>query len=360
MMKILTLAAILLVTGLLFLISRYLLLWLQAYASGTRIRLLSLFLMTLRKVNPKVIVQCKVMSVQAGLANIPTKLFESQYLAGGDVKKITLALIVAHRAGIDLDWDTAAAIDLAGRDIVDAVQVSVNPKVIDCPDPNAGHGVTLSGVARDGIQLKVRVRVTVRTNLSQLIGGATESTVIARVGQGIVSAIGSCESYQDALIDPSLITREVVAKGLDSQTAYAIVSIDIADIDVGENIGAKLQIARAHADFRIARAQAEKRRAMAVANEHEMVALTRQYEADVILAEALIPVEIAEAYRDGQLRASRTAEHRSNTARNTHRSESQMIFPKVGMKALHSTRSSGDSSRGEPPRLKDGRNLPED
>lgn len=334
----LTLAAILLVSGALFIISRYLLLWLQAYATGTRIRMWSLILMTLRRVPPKLIVQCKVMAVQAGLANIPTRSLEAQILAGGDVKKIILALIVAHRAGIELDWDTAAAIDLAGRDIVDAVQVSVNPKVIDCPDPAAGQGATLTGVARDGIQLKVRVRVTVRTNLSQLIGGATEATVIARVGQGIVSAIGTCESYRDALIDPSLITREVVAKGLDSQTAYAIVSIDIADIDVGENIGAKLQLARAHADFRIARALAEKRRAMAVANEHEMVALTRNYESAVVLAEASIPLEIADAYRHGQLRASRTTEHRSNKVRNPARSESPIVPSTVELKIQHPAR----------------------
>lgn len=335
MIYFLAIAAVLLAGGLLYVISRYLLLWLQAYATGTRIGLSSLILMTLRKVDPRVIVKCKVMAVQAGLAHIPTKLIEAQYLAGGDVKRITLALIVAHRAGIDLDWDTAAAIDLAGRDIVDAVQVSVNPKVIDCPDQSQGHGTMLTGVARDGIQLKVRVRVTVRTNLSQLIGGATESTVIARVGQGIVSAIGSCESYRDALIDPSLITREVADKGLDSQTAYAIVSIDIADIDVGDNIGARLQLTRAHADFRIARALAEKRRAMAVANEHEMMAKTRENEARVILAEAEIPSAIAAAYRAGQLRANRPAGQRPNTIRNPSYNGSPNTQPTLDSRAQY-------------------------
>ena len=168
--------------------SRYVSLWLQAYVTRTRIGLVSLMVMSLRKVDPRVVVQCQVMAVQAGLDQIPTNAIESQYLAGGDVQRVVLALIAAHRAGIDLDWNTAAAIDLAGRDILEAVQVSVNPKVIFCPDPSTGHGDTLDGVAKDGIQLKVRVRVTVRTNLSQLIGGATEATVIARVGEAIVSA----------------------------------------------------------------------------------------------------------------------------------------------------------------------------
>ncbi len=227
--------------GVLLVISRYFSLWVQAYVSGTPIKLLSLILMSLRKVDPTVIVQCKVMAVQGGLPTISTNAIEAQYLAGGDVIRVMLALIAADRAGIKLDWDTAAAIDLAGRDIMEAVQVSVNPKVINCPDPKDGHGDMLYGIAKDGIQLRVRVRVTVRTNLSQLVGGATESTVIARVGQSIISAIGSCESYRDALGDPTVISRQVVAKGLDSQTAFAIVSIDIADIDVGVNIGAKLQ-----------------------------------------------------------------------------------------------------------------------
>lgn len=288
--------------GLLFVVSRYCSLWLQAYLTGTHIGLLSLITMSLRKIDPRTIVQCKIMAVQAGLSEFSTDVLESQYLAGGNVERVTQALVVAHRAGIDLNWETAAAVDLAGRDVLKAVQLSVNPMVIMCPDPATGHSATLDGVARDGIQLKVRVRVTVRTNLSQLVGGATEPTVIARVGQGIVSAIGSCDSYRDALADPMVITRKVLAKGLDSQTAFAIVSIDIADITVGANIGARLQIDQAEADIRIARAHAEKRRAMAVAREQEMVALTRENEATVALAEADIPVAIATAFRRGQLR----------------------------------------------------------
>ncbi len=300
----LTIAAlVLLFGGALYVASRYFSLWMQAYVTGTQIRLISLILMSLRKVDPRVIVQCKVMAVQAGLTDFSTNAIEAQYLAGGNVQRVTLALIAAQRAGIDLDWNTAAAIDLAGRDILEAVQVSVNPKVISCPDPESGRGTTLDGVAKDGIQLKVRVRVTVRTNLLQLVGGATEATVIARVGQGIVSAIGSCESYRDALADPLIITRQVIEKGLDSQTAFDIVSIDIADIDVGENIGAKLQMDQANADIRIARAEAEQRRAMAVAREQQMIALTTEYRALVVLAEAQIPAAIADAFRKGQLRA---------------------------------------------------------
>lgn len=285
-------------------VSRYFSLWLQAYFTDTRISLLSLISMSLRGVNPATIVQCKVMAVQAGLDEFSTNAIESQYLAGGDVHRVTLALIVAHRAGIELDWDTAAAVDLAGRDVLEAVRVSVNPQVITCPDPGPGHRDTLDGIARDGIQLKVRVQVTVRTDLRRLIGGATESTVIARVGESIVSAIGSCDSYRDALADPLLISRQVLAKGLDSQTAFAIVSIDIADIDVGVNIGAILQTSQAEADIRIARAHAEERRALAVAREQEMVALTQENEAAVVLAEAAIPAAVAAAYRAGSIRVS--------------------------------------------------------
>jgi uncharacterized protein YqfA (UPF0365 family) len=289
--------------GALFVLSRYISLWIQAYLTGTRIGLLTLPMMSLRKVDPQTIVKCKVMAVQAGLDDFPTDAIEAQYLAGGDVQRVTLALIVAHRAGIPLDWDTAAAVDLAGRDVLEAVQVSVNPKVIMCPDPTSNRGDTLDGVAKDGIQVKVRVRVTVRTQLSQLVGGATEATVIARVGQGIVTAIGSCNSYRDVLTDPMVISRQVMSKGLDAQTAFAIVSIDIADVDVGTNIGAKLQIDQAAADIRIARAAAEQRRAEAVAHQQEMIALTRENEAAVVLAEASIPAAMASAFRRGQNRA---------------------------------------------------------
>lgn len=295
------LAAVVGVTGVIV-VSRYFSLWVYATFTGTRIGLLSLISMSLRKIDPSLVVHCKVMIVQAGLSDISTDAMEAQYLAGGNIQRVTMALIVAHRAGIELDWDTAAAVDLAGRNVLEAVQVSVYPKVIMCPDPASGHGKTLNGVARDGIQLKVRVLVTVRTNLKQLIGGATEATVIARVGQGIVTAIGSCENYRDALADPHRITRQVLSQGLDSQTAFAIVSIDVADIDVGDNIGARLQTDQAEADIRIARAFSEKRRAMAVALEQEMVALTRENEAVVESAEAYIPVAIAEAFRSGRLR----------------------------------------------------------
>jgi uncharacterized protein YqfA (UPF0365 family) len=205
----------------------------------------------------------------------------------------------ASRANIRLDWDTAAAIDLAGRDVLEAVQTSVIPKVILCPIPTAGSPDTLYGVAKDGIQLKVRVLVTVRTNLQQLIGGATESTVIARVGQGIVAAIGSCENYRQALADPNLISRQVTAKGLDSQTAFAIVSIDIADIDVGENVGARLRLDQAEADIRIARAAAESRRTFALAEQQEMTALVKEQQANLIEAESLIPPAIAAAFYSG-------------------------------------------------------------
>jgi uncharacterized protein YqfA (UPF0365 family) len=299
--------------GLLLVISRYFSLWLQAYFTRTRIRLISLVLMSLRKVDPKVIVQCKIMAAQAELPDISTNELEAHYLAGGDVQRVTLALIAAKQADIDLDWNTAAAIDLAGRDAVEAVQISVNPKVINCPDPRDGYGRTLSAVAQDGIQLKIRVRVTVRTNLSQLVGGATESTVIARVGQSIISAIGSCESYLDALGDPMVITRQVIAKGLDADTAFAIVSIDIADIDVGANIGAKLQIDQANADIRIARAKAEQRRAMAVARLQEMIARVTECKAALVLADAEIPVALAAAFRAGQTMDQRSAAQSSHS-----------------------------------------------
>jgi uncharacterized protein YqfA (UPF0365 family) len=226
---------------------------------------------------------------------------EAHYLAGGNVQRLIRALIAAHRARIELDWDTAAAIDLAGRNVLEAVQTSVDPKVIDCPDPKQGR-ITLDGVAKDGIQLKARARVTVRTNLSQLVGGATEDTIIARVGEGIVSAIGSSVSHKEVLANPALIAQAVLRKSLDSQTAYEIVSIDIADIDVGENIGARLQADQAEADMRVARAKAEQRRAEAVAMEQEMQALTQENRAKVVLAESEVPKAMADAFTRGQLR----------------------------------------------------------
>lgn len=288
-------------------ISQYFFLWMQALVTQTRISMLSLVLMTLRKVDPTLVVQCKAMLVQASLPDVATDAIESQLLAGGNVHRITVAMIAAHRADISLDWNTAAAIDLAGRDVLEAVRMSVDPKVIDCPESIAGHDNRLTGMSKDGIQLRVRVRVTVRTNVEQLIGGATEGTVIARVGEGIVSAIGSCRSYQEALRDPQLIARQVLVKGLDTQTAFSIVSIDIADIDVGTNLGARLQITQAEAEIRIAIAQAEQRRAMAVARLQEMTALTRENEAAVVLAEAQIPGAVADAYRSGNVRSRAAA-----------------------------------------------------
>lgn len=285
---------------------RYFPLWLMAYVTGTRISIVSLFLMSLRRIDPGLVVRCQIMLVQAGLERIALKELESQVLAGGHLERITQALIAAHRSGIDLSWDVAAAIDLAGRDILDAVRVSVNPKVINCPATEDHRKATLDGVAKDGIQIRVRALVTVHTNLAKLIGGATEATVVARVGEGIVSAIGKCENYQAVLADPMVITRLVLRHGLDSQTAFQIVSIDIADMDVGENIGARLQIDQAATDMRLAQALAEKRRALALANLQEMHALTQENRANVVLAEAKIPQAIAESFRNGNLGLSRS------------------------------------------------------
>ena len=281
-------------------------LWFRAFMSGARVGPLQMVMMKLKRVNPQVIVDSRIMAVQAGLNDISTNAMESHYLAGGNVPIVVRSLVAAHRARIDLDWNTAAAIDLAGRNVMEAVQTSVKTKVIDCPDPSRHGRSTLDGVARDGIQLKARARVTVRTNLGQLIGGATEETIIARVGEGIVSAIGSCQTHKEVLANPMLIAKAVLDKGLDSQTAYEIVSIDIADIDVGDNVGARLQADQAEADVRIARAKAEERRAQAVAREQEMKALTQEHQAEVVLAEAEIPKSMASAYRGGGLRASGT------------------------------------------------------
>ncbi|MDA1249042.1 MAG: flotillin-like protein FloA [Planctomycetota bacterium] len=286
-----------------FLIIRYFQLWLRSYVTKAKIGMISLVFMSLRKVNPHVIVDARVMAVQAGLTDVTTQALEAHFLAGGNIRRVVQALIAAHRAKIALNWDTAAAIDLAGRNILEALQTSVNPKVIDCPDPRRGGRKTLDGVSKDGIQLKARARVTVRTNLSQLVGGATEETIIARVGEGIVSAIGSSQSHKEVLANPMLIARAVLEKGLDSQTAYEIISIDIADIDVGENIGARLQADQAEADMRVARAKAEERRAMAVAAEQAGKAKTVENRAAVVLAEAEVPQAQADAFRRGSLRA---------------------------------------------------------
>ena len=280
-------------------ISRFFLLWLQAWAARAGVTMLSLIGMSLRKVNLRVIVLSKIRAVQAGLA-LTTNDMESHYLSGGRVPNVITALIAANRANIALTWRTATAIDLAGRDILDAVQTSVNPKVIDCPSPVGGK-TTIDAVAKDGIQVKAKARVTVRANIDRLVGGATEETIIARVGEGIVTTIGSADSYKQVLENPDNISKKVLEKGLDAGTAFEILSIDIADVDVGENIGAKLQADQAEADKRRFQAEAEKRRAMAMAREQEMQALVRENRAKVVLAEAEIPLAIAEAFRSGNL-----------------------------------------------------------
>lgn len=282
--------------------------WFQAYMSNARVSWWSLIGMSLRQVNARVIVQSKIMALQAGIGSDPhtgitTRRLEAHYLAGGNVPHVIRALIAAHRADIDLDFDRAAAIDLAGRDVLEAVQTSVNPKVIDCPDPRKSEKPTLSAIAKNGVELRVSARVTVRTNIAQLIGGATEDTIIARVGEGIITAIGSADSHLEVMENPDRISKAVLARGLDAQTAFEIVSIDIADIDVGENIGARLQADQAEADMRVARARAEVRRANAIAHEQEMRAAVTENRARVIMAEAEIPKAMAAAYRRGNLLA---------------------------------------------------------
>ena len=273
--------------------------YIQALASGARVPLGQLIGMTFRRVNARTIVEGRIMAKKAGL-ELDTGLLEAHYLARGNVLNVVRALIVANKANIELDFNRASAIDLAGRDVLDAVRTSVNPKVIDVPDPTKGKA-SIDAVAKDGIQLRAKARVTVRANIERLVGGAKEETIIARVGEGIVSTIGSADSHKKVLENPDDISRTVLAKGLDSGTAFEILSIDIADIDVGNNIGAKLQADQAEADKRVAQAEAEKRRAMAVAREQEMTALVAENRAKVVLAEAEIPKAISQAFREGNL-----------------------------------------------------------
>jgi uncharacterized protein YqfA (UPF0365 family) len=275
--------------------ARFISLYIQCLTTGANISLPNLVMMSIRKVNPATIVRAKIIAVQAGLTEvyqISTRDLESHFLAGGNVPNVIRALVAAKKANIDLDWQTAQAIDLAGRDILEAVRTSVYPKVIDCPDIRKGQ-TTLDAVAGDGILLKARARVTVRTNIHQLIGGATEETIVARVGQGIVQAIGSTKSYKLVLENPEMISQTVLNQGLEAQTSFEIVSIDIADIDVGENIGARLSA--------VAQAKAEQRRADFTAREQEMVAHVQENRAKVVLAEAEVPVAIAEGFRNGTL-----------------------------------------------------------
>lgn len=269
------------------------LLWLSAKASGVHISLVQLFLMRIRNVPPSIIVQALIEAHKAGLSFITRDGLEAHYLAGGHVAKVVHALVSAAKANIELSFQMATAIDLAGRDVFEAVQMSVNPKVIDTPPVTA--------VAKDGIQLIAKARVTVRANIRQLVGGAGEDTVLARVGEGIVSSIGSSENHKSVLENPDSISKLVLRKGLDAGTAFEILSIDIADIDIGRNIGASLQIDQANADKNIAQAKAEERRAMAVALEQEMKAKAEEARANVIQAEAEVPKAMAEAFRTGNL-----------------------------------------------------------
>jgi len=275
-------------------------LWLQAYMSNADVKFIEIVGMRLRKVRPSAVVSARIQLVKSGIQGVTVNDLECHYLAGGRVDRVSRSMIAANRAVLALDWNKACAIDLAGRDIVDAINTSVNPKVIDVPDLERGRS-SVDAVAMDGIQLKAKARVTVRSNIKRLIGGATEQTIIARVGEGIVSAIGSSQSYKAVLEDPSRISKAVLEKGLDAGTAYEILSIDIADLDVGTNIGAKLQVDQAEADTRRFQAEAEKRRAMAVACAAENRAKVVENRALVILAEAEVPVAVAGAFRSGNL-----------------------------------------------------------
>lgn len=281
----------------------YFRLWIQSVLTGANITIGNLLGMTFRKVNPKTIVQSKIMAVQAGFTDddFNTTELEGHLLAGGNVPLVVRALIAARKAKtIQLTYREATAIDLAGRNVLEAVQTSVYPKVIDCPAVGSGK-MTLDAVAKDGIQLRVKARVTVRANLQQLIGGAEEETIVARVGEGIVSAIGSSQTHSSVLENPDTISKAVLAKRLDSQTAFEIVSIDIADIDVGQNVGARLQADQAEADTRVARAQAEGRRAMAIAMEQEMQAKVEECRAILVAAEAEVPKAMADAFRSTKM-----------------------------------------------------------
>lgn len=278
-------------------------LWFRALFARAPVSMGKLFGMRIRRVPAALIVDNRITAVKAGI-DIGTDPLEAHYLSGGNVDQVILALIAADKAGIELDFNRACAIDLAtkgtGKTVLEAVRTSINPKVIDCPNVAMGR-TTIDGVAKDGIGVKVKARVTVRSHLDRFVGGATEETIIARVGEGIVSSIGSADTYKDVLENPDRISKTVLAKGLDSGTAFEILSIDIADVDVGENIGAKLQTEQADADKRVAQAKAEVRRAAAVAVEQEMRAKTQEQRAKVVEAEATVPLAMAEAFRSGNL-----------------------------------------------------------
>jgi len=275
-----------------YFIFSYIALWLQALVSGAKVGLLNIIFMRFRKVPAKLMVESKIMAVKAGI-DITTDNLESHFLAGGNVSRVVQALIAADKANIELAFNRAVAIDLAGRDVLEAVQMSVNPKVIETP--------LVAAMAKDGIQLKALSRVTVRANIDRLVGGAGEETILARVGEGIVTTIGSAVTHKEVLENPDTISKTVLAKGLDSGTAYEILSIDIADVDVGKNIGAELETDRAEADKKIAQAKAEEKRAMAFAQEQEMKARVQEMRAKVVEAEAQVPLAMAEAFRNGNL-----------------------------------------------------------
>lgn len=267
-------------------------LWISALAAGVRVSIFTLIGMRLRRVIPSRVINPLIKAHKAGL-NVTTNQLESHYLAGGNVDRVVNALIAAHRANIELSFERAAAIDLAGRDVLEAVQMSVNPKVIETP--------FIAGVAMDGIEVKAKARITVRANIERLVGGAGEDTVVARVGEGIVSTIGSSSNHKKVLENPDMISQTVLAKGLDAGTAFEILSIDIADVDIGKNIGAELQTEQAEADKKIAQAKAEERRAMAVAQEQEMKARVQEMRAKVVESEATVPLAMAEALREGNI-----------------------------------------------------------
>lgn len=284
----------------LVIVLRYANLWVRSVTTNAGIGPFDMFAMSLRKVSPATILDAKIMLVQARIEGVTTRDIEAHFLAGGRVQRVVQALISANRAGIELDFRTASGIDLAGRDVLEAVKASVTPKVIDCPNPASGKS-EIAAVAKDGIQVLAKARVTVRTNIKRLVGGAGEETIIARVGEGIVSTIGSKESHKDVLENPDSISKNVLAKGLDAGTAFEIVSIDIADVDIGVNIGARLQADQAEADKRVAQARAEQRRAMAVAAEQEFKAHVQENRAKVVLAEAEIPMAMAAALKSGNM-----------------------------------------------------------
>jgi len=284
----------------LFIFLRYANLYVRSVLTKAEVGLLDMVAMSLRRVNPTTIVNACVNLVQARVEKVDKRDLEAHFLAGGNVMRVVRAIIAADRAGIKMDFRTAASIDLAGRDVLDAVRTSVTPKVIDCPNPASGK-TEVAAVAKDGIQVLAKARVTVRTNIERLVGGASDETIIARVGEGIVSTIGSKATHKEVLENPDDISKTVLARGLDAGTAYEIVSIDIADVDIGANIGARLQADQAEADKNVAQADAEKRRAMAVALEQEFRAAVIENRAKLVLAEAEVPKAMAQALREGNL-----------------------------------------------------------